>query len=1063
MTSTPRVRQSVSRKRGPFVVIRFAMRYALLRTTGAGMSSVIGNRHRSSGDVNPGLFRSHVHCPFFAAIVTAFFLICWLGAPGLALADDGLSFERLAPLDPEEALKSFRILDGFRLELVAAEPLVTDPVDIAYDPDGRMFVVEMRDYPYPTPEGQTPLGRVRILEDRDGDGRYDSSHVFADRLGWPTSVALYRGGAFVVAAPDIWYFKDTDGDLRADVRQKVFTGFGNRNVQAIVNNLKWGVDHWIYGATSGNGGMVRPADDPTAPAVSLARRDFRFDPFTRRFEALSGGARFGNSFDDWYRRFICNIRNPGRHVVLPDRYLARNRQLLVREVVQDVVEAGDQVRVFRISPVEPWREVRARRWADERRPYPRSELVGAGFVTSSSGVTIYRGAAYPERYRGNLFVGEVAGNLVLRQVLEPDGVSFRGHRAQKDVEFLASTDTWFRPVNFVNAPDGTLHIVDMYRETIEHPWSIPDDIKAQLDLESGRDRGRIYRLVPADFQQPPQPALSQASNQQLVEYLANANSWWRETASRLLVERQAVDAATLLVQMARSHPFPLARLHALWVLQRLGQLNDELLAHALRDESPGVREHAVRLSESRLSASKSLASHVAALASDPVPRVRMQVAFTAGFLPDGQRTKVLVTIARRDAADRWIRTAILSSIPSGSTHVFETLLTDAPYMAQPDRATLLESLAELAAAYDASSAVRVLEATAKRLPHPDSDSPNIANTNIEDVEDAIVAGVGRGHGRSGGSPEALFARLSAPARQLLSRVFGRAAHLATAAERPEDERIAAVERLAFAPLRQSRRELSACLDPHQPPSVQIAAARALAAHANPEVVEILLKHWPAATPSVRGEMLEAMLRRTDRINRLLSEVEKGTIAVADIPSRYRQVLQKHRNAEIRQRATRLLATASNRSREEIIARYLQQLSQQADASAGHEVFRKQCATCHRLNGEGHHVGPNLSTIQQRTPEELLVHILDPNREVSPNYTNYVITLDDGRIVTGLIETETAASLTLKRAEGVRDTIQRDQIDVIASSGASLMPEGLEQKISPREMADLIAYLLATPR
>ncbi len=411
----------------------------------------------------------------------------------------------IAPTPAREAAKTFRVLDGFRMDLLAAEPLVA----MTYDENGRAYVCEMRDYPYtdkahhqrnqenPTDEA---IGAVRMLEDTDGDGVFDRSTMFADGLSWPTGIACWKGGVFVAATPDLWYLKDTDGDGKADVRIKVFTGFRKFNVQAVMNNLVWGLDNQIHGAGGSNGGQIRPGDKPKAKPLLMTRNDFRFDPVMEQFELLSGGARFGGTFDDWGHRFLCDIRNPAQHIVLPQRYLARNSYLAAGSPLHDMAESGDQLPVYRISQPELWRVLRAKRWAGERDiVMPRSELVGAGVVTSSSGITSYRGAAYPENYRGNVFVCECAGNLLYRLQVTPDGPTFKAARVDGQAEMVASTDNWFRPVNFVNAPDGTLHVMDMYRENIEHPWSIPDDIHAALDLENGRERGRLWRLTPPNF------------------------------------------------------------------------------------------------------------------------------------------------------------------------------------------------------------------------------------------------------------------------------------------------------------------------------------------------------------------------------------------------------------------------------------------------------------------------------------------------------------------------------------------------------------------------------------
>ena len=470
-------------------------------------------------------------------------------------------------------------MDGFRLDLLAAEPLVTSPVAAAYDEDGRLYVVEMTDYPHvesandkPFAEnlGDPPIGRVRLLIDRDDDGVFDQGHVFADKLSWPTGIVVWRGGVFVAATPDIWYLRDNDGDHRADERRRVFTGFRKFNVQAVMNNLQLGLDQWIYGAGSSNGGLIREVGRPGAATVDILRRDFRFQPSTGVFEAISGGARFGNTFDDWGNRFLCDIRNPAQHVVLPARYLARNPYLPTPRAVHDIALSGDTIRLFRISPAEPWRELRARRWAKVGKAMPRSELVGSGFLTSSSGLTVYRGDAYPERYRGNLFLGEVANNLIHRMTVEPEGATFRAQRADANAEFVASVDTWFRPVNFVNAPDGTLTVLDMYRETIEHPWSIPDDIRARLDLRSGSDRGRIYRLAPPGFHHRPTPRLSRAVTGELVSLLDHPNGWHRETAHRLLNERKDLAAVPLLKQKVREGRDPRVPVTCSLCLRRLG-------------------------------------------------------------------------------------------------------------------------------------------------------------------------------------------------------------------------------------------------------------------------------------------------------------------------------------------------------------------------------------------------------------------------------------------------------------------------------------------------------------
>ena len=520
---------------------------------------------------------------------------------------------------------------------------------------------------------------------------------------------------FVAATPDVWYFKDTDGDHKADVRRKLFTGFRKFNVQAVMNNLKWGLDHRIYGAGSSNGGQVRPADQPDAKPLHLSRNDFRFDPRDEALEILSGGARFGLSFDDWGNRFLCDIRNPVEHVVLPSRYLARNPFLRVPSAVYNAAEAGDTLPVYRASPPEAWRTVRTARLAGEANPRtPRSET-SQGYVTSSSGITIYRGTAYPQEFYGNAFIGEVAGNLVHRQTVAPAGVTFTARRADANTEFVRSVDNWFRPVNFTNAPDGTLHVCDMYRETIEHPWSIPDDIKAKLDLESGRDRGRIFRLAPPGFKPPKFLPLGAASVEQLVNELENPNAWQRDTAHRLLFERQDRAAVEPLRQLLQNSRSPLARLHALWSLEGLAALQIADLQHALGDDSAGVREHAVRLAESRQVQAPELLEAVLKLASDPAVRVRFQVAFSLGETSDPRAVAALAAIARQDAADEWVRAAVLSSASNTAGPLLGELLKLKDFVDGPDALPWVRELAFAVGAGNQTSEVEEALAAAGAL------------------------------------------------------------------------------------------------------------------------------------------------------------------------------------------------------------------------------------------------------------------------------------------------------------------------------------------------------------
>ncbi|WP_337174017.1 PVC-type heme-binding CxxCH protein [Paludisphaera sp.] len=983
-----------------------------------------------------------------------------VAAAAFQAAADPPTFPRTPPTGAAEAPATFRTRLGLRMELIAAEPLVLDPVAAAYDEDGRLYVVEMSDYPHVEAENDVPfkentldppLGRLKLLEDRDGDGRFDAATIVADRLSWPTGLAIWKGGVFVAATPDVWYIKDADGDGRAEIRERVFEGFRKLNVQAVMNNLVWGLDHKIYGAGSSNGGEIRRADRPDAPGVPIPRRDFRFDPTTREFEAVSGGARFGNTFDDWGNRFLCDIRNPAEHVVLPARYLARNPRLAAPRVLHDVALAGDAIPVFRISPPEPWREFRARRWAANGKVLPRSELIGSGIVTSSSGVTVYRGDAYPPETRGQIFVCEVANNLIHRQAVEPDGVTFRGRRADEGGEIVASTDTWFRPVNFVHAPDGTLHVLDMYRETIEHPWSIPDDIKATLDLRAGEDRGRIYRLAPPDFQPRPAPRLSAAATAELVALLSHRNAWHRDTAHRLIHERQDPSAVAPLRALLRESAEPLARLHALWSLDGLGSLADDDLLIALGDDSPGVREHAVALAEPRIGAVATLRERVIALADDPGDRVRFQVAFTLGEVAesDPRAVAALASVARRDAADPWRRTAVLSSAGKSAVPLFEAIVADDPAAAD-GLDVLLRDLATLVGASgDLAEAGRFLERLA---------AGPVARGEARRL-DAVLLGLGEGMARGGRKTFRDAATTDPAARAMLDSALARATSTAADGEADLADRERAVALLGQSGFAASGEVLASLLTPGEPQRIQLGATRTLATFPDDGVAPALLSRWPSLPPAVRTEALTRLLSRPSWTVALLDAVEAGAVPASVIPPARRALLLDHRDAKIRDRANALLAAAAPAARAAAYERYRPALDLPADSARGGRVFERECMSCHRLGDQGKAVGPNLASVQRRTPDEVLLHIVDPNREVAPEFLEYTVAMDDGRVLSGMVAEESSSALTLRRSGGEEDTVPRSGVEAIVGTGKSLMPEGLEERIDPGEMADLIAFIL----
>ncbi len=951
---------------------------------------------------------------------------------------------RIPPTEPDKALGTFHVAPGFRLEQVAAEPLVADPVAVTFDDNARMYVVEMRGY---SENKDEQVSRVSLLEDTDGDGRFDKRILFADKLAWPTAIFYWAGGVLVADAPDIFYFKDTTGDGVADEKRLLYTGLGTGNVQGLVNSFQWGLDNRIYVSLSSTGADLQMADAKHQKPLSLRGRDLAIDPRDWSVTPVSGGAQHGLSVNDWGDRFLCSNSDHLQQVMYEDRYLARNPYLAAPSPRRSIAADGPQADVFRTSPVEPWRIVRTRLRAQKIVPgIVEGGGRPAGYFTGATGATIYRGDAWPAEWRGLAVVGDVGSNLVHRKRLETDGVGFIGRRIDEQSEFVSSSDIWFRPVQFANAPDGTLYILDMYREVIEHPASLPPIIKKHLDLTSGRDRGRIYRIAPDGFKQPPLPKLASATAPVLVALLQHPNGWHRDAAARLLYERQDKGAIPLLEKLVSESELPLARLHGMYALDGMKSLSDELLLPRLADKHPRVREHAVRLAESRANESPAIREKLLALSADPELRVRYQVAFSLGaVLPSAQRTKALVAIAMRDAADGNVRIAVQSSLGQGGGEALAALASDLKFRDSPAGRDWIASLAtqigKQQAAGDIAELLKLLAVLTK-------ENAAILPTIVERLaakEDSPLA-------------QKIAAATGGKAEELMQSLLAEAAAQAGDDDAPLAARVAATEQLRLAKFSDQRELLARLLAPAVPGDLQSAALATLGSYDASEVATLVLGQFATFSPRLKGQATDVLLARTPWTLALLDAIAAGTVSIGDLDPARLKLLADHADEGVRAKAAKLLASNQLGKRADVVEAYRGVLEAKGDATQGKQVFTKICAACHRVGGVGHEIGPNLAAMKARGPEAILVNVLDPNREVNPQYLSYSVRLLDGRTLTGMIAAETATGVTLRRADNLSDNVLRIDIDQLKSTGQSLMPEGLERQIDRQQMADLLEYL-----
>ncbi|MFN7929375.1 MAG: PVC-type heme-binding CxxCH protein [Blastocatellia bacterium] len=434
----------------------------------------------------------------------------------------------------EQSLAAMEFSEDFHAEVFLKEPQVMSPVEMVFDEDGRIYVAEMLDYPDDPPPGKPARSRIRLLEDADGDGKYEKATIFADQVLEVSGILPWKGGLFVTSAPDILYMKDNDGDGKADVRKVWYTGFPKVNPEARITNLRLGIDNWIYASNHGREGTITSPEFPSMKPLMVRGADFRFNPLTGEAEATSGVAQFGLTFDEWGNRFITENTIHLRHVVLPMNYIARAPLLEVAAYAYDISDHGKpSAQMFPLTGPQEWRkqrtELRQKRY--DENGANRKEIV-AGYFTAASGSTFYNGDAWPEEYKQSIFTGDVSGNLIHRDVITADGVTFKASRAKDGTEFIASKDQWFRPCNFANAPDGNLYVMDVYRLFIETPESIPEEIKKGMDFYAGDTMGRIFKIVSNKprTNRNLKPNLSKATTEELVKLLEHPNGWHRTTA-----------------------------------------------------------------------------------------------------------------------------------------------------------------------------------------------------------------------------------------------------------------------------------------------------------------------------------------------------------------------------------------------------------------------------------------------------------------------------------------------------------------------------------------------------
>ena len=970
------------------------------------------------------------------------------------------------PLSPQDSHATFRVPAGLKVQLVAAEPLIHEPSGVCWDAKGRLFVSELHGYNL---EGQFDIeeanktgkldtevrriaappeakakadaetyGTIKLLADTDGDGVMDKATVFADHLPACYGICVARDGIIATAAPQIIYLADRDGDGVAEVREVLYEGFAVGIFERSINQPQWGHDDWIYaGAGAGGGRITGPhLKEP----VDLPAADFRFKADGSAIEPLVGRTHtFGITLTDRDEKIVITTTVAGILTApIPWGALARNPDYAIGSVEYQL--GGG--RAYPTSKPHPWRTKReenaefAKFYKDR---YGIAESAASGYYTSCCGPLFYDDTALPG-LAGQLFACEPSQNLITRGVIGRQTGSQNGRMTlsrlpeEAEGEFFTSTDIWFHAMALAHAPDGAMAVVDFYREIIEDYSAIPRYLQQQYELDHGKDRGRIWKIVPEQPLPVASADMSGLSTDALVQELASERFWRRQTARRLLVERKATAAAPAIAKLVTpSAPRP-AVVNALHALAALGASDPATVRTALSHPDAAVRIHAVAVAEPLLKGDRGLCDAVLALANDPDADVVRRVALALGAANDPRTVDALAGIARRSGGVPWMDAAVMSSLAGRAGQMLGLLLASPDTIGQAGR--LVGPLATAVAA--------------RRQPDEFSTAITaIAAAKENDLRQAAWQGLRKA--------------FNAPAMVSLEPA---AIAAVRAAENDADAEVATAARDLVRLLKiespDDRKKRIAALagqvgDPEADPKVRLAAVEELAAENDPAVTNNLIANFESATPQVREAILEACFARADRLPAVVDALEAGSLPASACSALHRAALEQHADKALAKRAhaqfAKLLANLDGQ-----IASYSRALSNPRDRAHGAALFKQHCGTCHQAHGVGVAVGPALAGEAKQPEETLLVSILAPNAQITGGYTTYTLLTTGGQVFTGLLTADTASSVTLNQQEGKTQTVLRKEIESLVASPVSLMPESLGKALSPQDVADILAWL-----
>jgi putative membrane-bound dehydrogenase-like protein len=940
------------------------------------------------------------------------------------------------PRNPEESMSLMSTHPEFRIELVAAEPLVTDPVAIDFGIDGRLWVAEMPDYSRSVDEEFVGSGRIRFLTDDDRDGRYDRSTTFVDGLRFPTDVKAWSDGVLICDAPNILYAVDKTGDGRADDIEVIVSGFATHNPHARVNGLRFCLDGWLHGSGGLFGGMLK---NKLGQETEAQNRDFRFNPATNEIESALGQTQQGLAKDDFDNWFGCTNSSLLLHYPLDDRYTRLRSDLAPPPTIVEVPSAEHGQRL--IPP----------------RDLVLFKLTGPpGRPTSACGLEIYRDQVMGADYYGDAFVCEPVHQMVHRLKLTRDADGrIVGNRAANEMhkEFLISRDQWFRPVQARMGPDGALYIVDMYRFVIEHPKWIPETSKEGLDLFAGHDLGRIYRVVPKDFALRQQVDFAALPTEKVVNLIGSKNGAVRDLAQHVVVGRDdGRKYVSVLENIVASSTWPAARIQALATAIQLGHTSPQMFRNALSHTNRETQRAVIRIAEKQLAKSAELQQVLIEKIEQPAPEVLTQLVFSFATANSGTAGNILTNIEQYPR-NSWIDYAMLSSISARQAAAMWQRIRkgELPQSTEQFELELLRL-----AANDTDSWHDVSESILQEQPTvanwQDVAKP-LAET-LRATPEKMVIREELAHRFSTTVSEAIKA-LATPGIDHETQLV--ALDLATAALTCKSVAL----KIPFTPEISDKYLL--LLTSAFPPELQNAALGSWAKISSrlptgTDKEPAFWQAWEHGSPQLRRQIIDSLLTREEWTEFLLREIIADNCKPGELDASQRERILSSNVPRIAELARTVFEKSATSNASENLSAWASSLTIPGRLEAGKGVFSKHCSACHVLDGTGHSVGPDLAALTDRSPRAIFTAILDPNRDFDSRYANYIAVTKEGLTFSGVLTEETATSVTLKERESKTHLLLRRDLEELRASNKSAMPEGIEKDFSKEDLANLLAYL-----